>query len=66
MRGSVSWGCGKRDDLINTLNFIANLTILYVSVQILNVSRNNVGYNAQIAQSTREINQKLNSKGKKE
>jgi len=65
MRGSVSWGCGKRDDLINTLNFIANLTILYVSVQILNVSRNNVGYNAQIAQSAREINQKLDRKKEK-
>ena len=65
MRSSVSFGCGRRDDLINTLNFIANIAILYISAQILGVSRNNAGYNARIMSNTDKIVEKLNN-GKKE
>jgi len=61
MRGSFRVGrCN--DDLLGVVNFLANVAILYVSVQILGVSKNNVGYNAQIAQSAREINSKLKAK----
>jgi len=62
MRGSLQFG---HDDKLNLLNFIANIAILYVSVQILGVSRNNVGYNARIAENSTKILEKLNS-GKKE
>ena len=59
MRGSVRWGRGHQDDVINTLNFFANIAILYVSVQILGISRSNAGFNARIMQNTDEINKNL-------
>ena len=64
MRGSVHFGRNRNDEIINVVNLLTNFAILYVSVQILGVSRNNVGYNAQIAQSAREINQKLKDRKK--
>ena len=66
MRGSVHFGCGHDDKLIEAVNLVTNFAILYFTVQILHVSQRNVGYNAQIAESAKEINQKLNNKGKKE
>jgi len=62
MRGNVSFGCGRRDDILNVANFLANIAILYVSVQILNISRNNAGYNARIMQSAESIDRKLKQK----
>ena len=64
MRGRVEFGHERRDELINTLNFLANIAILYVSVQILGVSRNNAGYNARIMQNTDEINKNLSCRKK--
>jgi len=61
MRGHISFG---RDDRINLANFLANLAILYVSVQILGVSRNNAGYNAGILRNTSEINKNLSCRKK--
>jgi|GEM_PF-5568785 len=59
MRGSVHFGRNRNDEIINVVNLLTNFAILYVSVQILNVSTRNVGFNAQIAENTKEINQKL-------
>jgi len=66
MRGSVHFGRSRSDEAIGVVNLLTNFAILYFTVQILHVSQRNVGYNAQIAESTKEINQKLNNKGKKE
>ena len=64
MHGSVQWGHGRRDDFINVANFLANIAILYVSVNILNISRNNAGYNLRIMQNTDEINKNLSCRKK--
>jgi len=61
MRGSVHFG---HDDKLNLLNFVANIAILYVSVQILGVSRNNAGYNARIMGNTDKIVENLNCRKK--
>ena len=61
MRGRIEFG---RDDRINLLNFVANLAILYVSAQILGISRNNAGYNARIMSNSDKIVEQLNCRKK--